>query len=115
MTENEKAAIAGKIWEPYTCDMGRCDFCGAGASLPSHPAVAPDMSRPENFWRALMELSKYGDWSVGREGASLGPFWMDRKQFGPFIVSARHAGGEGKAIVQALAALYDKEHPDAAA
>jgi hypothetical protein len=84
MTDNEKAAtFIG--WRP-------CVWIANSA---------PDMSDPRNYMKALeaIEASDGGMWdrtSVRR--------WY-------FIRSSNGKGGMGKTAVQALAALYDAEHP----
>jgi len=106
MTENEKAAIAGKIWEPgIQCEafdkwgVCECDQPDHDPVTWKHNIPAPDMSRPENWAKALEAITAWcaHKWESGDMR------WV--------LWRGDHFVHEGTPA-EALAALYDKEHPN---
>lgn len=107
LSDNEKAAtFIG--WNPDRCELTQMlphhpkDWC------PSHKryeTVAPDMSKPENYMRALGSLENLSP-SVGYRNVNNGSGWyceIDGSDDCCFYSSA------GDAVVKALAALYDAQ------
>lgn len=101
MTENEKAAtFIG--WEPgMMCPQVRrkawkctaCGFYDKDLTGEPHSLLAPDMSDPRNYMEAL----------EGRD-------W-ERTRYRRWIISTPEYTYSGDTPVEALAALYDAEHP----
>ena len=133
MTPNQKAASAVK-WSPgqrcqglRSSEDGRpaWGFCSCGYWGPvgqSHAVPEPDMSRPQNYMRALEAVAcrkPYLDLelkSLGCEdGKCLWVFGGAREgESRPFIETRHSMTDAGSAIVPWLAALYDAEHPESA-
>ena len=143
MTANDKAATY-LGWNPNRCDgmckgwwdgSWVCDLCGQDghgwstpANGPDHshlriehkPAKAPDMSKPENYMRALETLNSGdipGPSIEGGEGTWEVTFYLGHTiENSDGSLSARLIRVEestfSDAIVKALAALWDAEHEE---
>lgn len=109
LNENEKAAtyIGWKPGQPSDCRFDDSDrYCRNGTEhcYIDHAIAtkaAPDMSRPDNYMRALdremCELSRdYDGWQLDLARLKAPAIWYSTA---------------GEAIIKALAALYDAEHP----
>lgn len=112
MTNNEKAATSIG-WRPKTpcfnqsLDNESCSACGtgigmvAGPRVPPHYVAAPDMSKPENYMRALEGLPRDYEWALFRGECRI------REVSRLWAMASR-----GATPAAALAALYDAEHPE---
>lgn len=111
MTPNQKAATYVG-WSPCNGQVP-CDRLSHEKPIPDSETFhgcsiwthdAPDMSRPENYMRALSTaLEKGWDWSIGNSRKN-GPRTYIMKQGDRFIEKATP--------VEALTALYDAERPE---
>ena len=138
MNDNDKAAIAGRVWEPGQMCEGRnlattpkrCHYCGTivegrkrGEWKPwdeysKHEKGAPDMHDPANLWRALENVVLIE--RTDAEGYVCDqklhqpelwysePFWNCR--IDSWMETQRNPKISG-AVFAALVALYDAEHP----
>jgi len=119
MTENEKAAtFIG--WKP--------DDCHCALKPGAHGHFCPDMSRPENYMRALETdaIRNRGDWRIQYLTARAElpahfscyinyqtRYSRQRYKSNHYVCDAQGRGATvGQAIIAALAALYDQEHPN---
>ena len=93
MTNNEKAATY----------IGWREWCSNFDCWIRHPA--PDMTRPENYMRALEMLPASLTWTMGRDPR--GGYYC---RIMGSMYGVQDTKGEGINPVEALAALYDKEH-----
>jgi len=99
MTENEKAAtFIG--WKP--------DDCHCALKPGAHGHFCPDMSRPENYMRALT-CGRMVSWGLKYDASRDGLICELRSARDAEI---QVAGSSSHVVVLALAALYDQEHPN---
>lgn len=123
MTDNEKAAtfIGWREGAVYTeCTHVTVDNVEYGCPTCIHSHPAPNMTRPENYmraWEAVHSGDLYADVCFGtcaegyfvRVGDDYTAKGIDDEHYDqPIEVSERTLG---EAMVSALAALYDAEHP----
>ena len=115
MTDNEKAAtFIG--WSPTPTNRGYCLAATVRSQSSCFIAEAPDMSKPQNYMRALEALpdNRWPDMCLHENRHWRCSIWS---QWNNDIGShAIYWGGDGEtcgeAVVKALVALYDAEHPD---
>lgn len=90
MTDNEKAAMEGRLWDGTD--------------------EAPDMSRPENYMRAFEGLCSRPEIKWGISSG-----WIKGKSYTTYAIELTTGPDASRVIklagtpVEALAALYDKE------
>jgi hypothetical protein len=119
MTDNEKAATFIGWKRLQHCEDttwtledegGRCDECGylvvgpIGAGNRFHDRIAPNMSKPENYMKALEGL---------RYPQSFDLFSLVNNRFRCALNRAVIGDGDtvGLAVTEALARRFDAEHP----
>jgi hypothetical protein len=113
MTDDEKAAtfIGWDLNQLCVAPMKPIDGCAdwwcavcnyAGGSR--HDTKCPDMSKPENYMRAL----EARDWYSLDKGDN----FRCAVASGDDLISRYSKNSMAAAIVEALAALYDAEHPE---
>jgi hypothetical protein len=135
MIDNDKAAIAGKLWEPgLICSQTNfpirdgtteafiyCDRCRAkihwlidGPPDQIHQMAAPDMSLPANYMRALERIRDgIGYWKLERDfHCDTGVDLYALTLVGGIPVQGGWLAHPGSAVISALAGLYDAEHPE---
>jgi len=112
MTNNEKAAtfigwrhkecsICETAWSPETVQIS--------VHMPMCSVRAPDMSKPENYMRALQALPADLMWNLG-----IDPYGYPYCNIMSRMYGVQDTRGRGHSVMDALAALYDwnEQHGD---
>jgi hypothetical protein len=122
MTDNEKAATFIGWREGTMCKAPKkpvddrefgdvwCPSCNEVFGCGDHDVVCPDMSDPRNYMKALTDDKSFASLALTRDWHNEG--WrceLHINNWTPAIQRDRKTAGE--AVVAALAALYDAEHP----
>jgi len=114
MTENEKAATFIGWYPGQICEIcALTDGCyDCDLEIGTHIRKVPDMSRPENYMRAL-EGGDFGYEMIYDPQLGDAAWWsvdIYRDHRGNRVALGESRIGRGDSVIQALAKLYDKEH-----